>query len=279
MKRYFAFADCADAGILEEKLLNYYTQTEGYCPFNHAARQTDRWVPIVEFTREVLRKREICRVLEVGAGRSCLDEAFESFRECVYWTAQDVTDCNLDHLSARADAVHIGDFGDLPGPFDLIASFFVFEHLANPESALRTWLSQLAPGGRLFIFCPRYDFPGYLSHSADHYSIWRRMMLAVFVQYTRIRVWIKDRPCFLIHLDPAIFRKPFARDRDAVHWVLRSNVLRAVRPEGRVQLIKLPAHGIKDWFIKRFCELSVVIEKNSDGSNARVDNSHARCRE
>ena len=101
-----------------------------------------------------------------------------------------------------------------------------------------------APGGALFEFCPRYAAPFYLSPSTAHLSPPRRVGLAIQVLRARLRTLLTGEPAFPIHHDPAIFHGPFARDRDAVHWVSRLDLAAFFRAQGAVVAdLSLPAGG------------------------------------
>jgi SAM-dependent methyltransferase len=57
---------------------------------------------------------------------------------------------------ATAERFHVGKLPDVPiqGPFDLITSIEVLEHVPEPEAVLRSFHSHLRPGGRLIATTP-----------------------------------------------------------------------------------------------------------------------------
>jgi SAM-dependent methyltransferase len=57
---------------------------------------------------------------------------------------------------ATAERFQVGELPDVPtqGPFDLITSIEVLEHVPEPEVVLRAFYSHLSPGGRLIATTP-----------------------------------------------------------------------------------------------------------------------------
>ena len=247
---------------LETRLLEFYKKPEDYPVFNQISHKSERWLPIVKAIEKKIADHGYCRILEIGAGKSGFGSAISYLRENVHWTVQDITDFNKEYLQNNADSVFIGNIDKLEGKFDIIFSFFVFEHLTHPHSTLVKFFALLNSGGILFVNCPRYDFPFYLSHSADHYSKYRRFKIAINLIYLRFKSYITKIPIFLIHLDPALFHMDFYRDRDAIHWVSRHSIYLVCRNYGEVEYLKLPTHGLKDWIVKRYLEVAIMISKD-----------------
>ncbi|HMA93452.1 MAG TPA: hypothetical protein VKP30_12245, partial [Polyangiaceae bacterium] len=105
-----------------------------------------------------------------------------------------------------------------------------WEHITNPAETLGYLLRMLSPGGRLIVASPRYDFPFYIPPSARHYTSYEQVMLTLWLTWKRLQaIWCEDAR-FLIHLDPAVLRSPWYRDADAVHWVSRWDIRRALPP-------------------------------------------------
>ena len=200
-----------------------------------------------------------CRVLELGAGRTgfgdVLRARFATVPGAVHFTVQDVTAQNAEHLRAQADAFHLGPVDELipgaAGPFHVVFSTYVLEHVTDPAATLSRCLDLLALSGALFVFCPRYDVPFYLSPSASHLGRAGRLGLALRVLAARLHTLLTGDSAFLIHHDPAIFHGPFARDRDAVHWVSRLDLGAFFRARGAdVMDLPLPAGPGRDWVVK-----------------------------
>lgn len=159
---------------LRARLDAFYAKPDTYESFDRPLDQSRYWRPVFRRIREILerpgRGEEPVRVLEIGSGRTSFPGALDDLRENVHFTAQDITEANLDHLNSVADRVHVGDVLELGERFDVMFSTFVWEHITNPREVLEWKLSHLNPGGSVFIFCPRYDAPGYVPPSARHLS-------------------------------------------------------------------------------------------------------------
>lgn len=257
---------------LRRRMDAFYATVADYGDFRR--ERSDHPGPWVHVAAEIARRLAEpgfsgpCRVLELGAGRT----GFGAFHRAqfapgsVHFTAQDVTAQNAEHLRGQADAVHFGPVQKLTlgaaGPFHVAFSTFVLEHVTDPAATLSRCLDLLAPGGVLFVFCPRYDAPFYLSPSAAHLSRPRRVGLTIQVLRARLRTLLTGEPAFLIHHDPAIFHGPFARDRDAVHWVSRLDLTAFFRARGAaVADLPLPAGAGKDWLVKNLLTVSLRATK------------------
>ena len=185
----------------------------------------------------------------------------QDLKPSLHYTAQDITRANEEHLVQAADAVHFRSVGELEGEFDVIFSTFAFEHISDPRHTLEKLFASLAVGGKLFIFCPRYDLPFYLSHSADHYSAPRRLGIAAWLACVRLWACLTRRSLFLVHTDPAIFHLPVYRDRDAIHWTSLWDLEAFVRGRGCIKRLKLASGSMKDWIVKNLLQINVEITR------------------
>lgn len=118
-----------------------------------------------------LSLRPGARVLDYGCGKGNTVRRAAAARPDLDVHLYDVTDryvefwrqfCPPDNWSV----------GTVPagwrGRFDLVASFYVFEHVARPAEALREIAPLLAPGGRLYVMVPdAYQNPADLL-AVDH---------------------------------------------------------------------------------------------------------------
>ncbi|MCX6966534.1 MAG: class I SAM-dependent methyltransferase [Verrucomicrobia bacterium] len=240
----------------------FYQNTSDYTAFKLVNALPEQWNYVRAAILETLEKKPLCRILEFGAGKSGFPGFVEDLKPSLHYTAQDVTRANEAHLLQVADAVHFSSIGQIEGEFDVIFSTFVFEHVSDPRQTLEKLFSFLTLGGKLFIFCPRYDFPFYLSHSADHYSALRRLGIGVWLALARLWSCIARRSLFLVHTDPAIFHLPaFYRDRDAIHWASLWDLEAFFRGRGRLKRLKLASGGIKDWIVKNLLQINVAITR------------------
>lgn len=258
--------------VLRARLDAFYAATSDYQAFQESSHHPALWAHVVDEIERLLAQRSressnrSLRVLELGAGRTGFGDYLRQ-RGCrgrVRFTAQDVTAQNREHLRGQADAIHIGSVQTLNAePFDVIFSTFVFEHVTDPAATLRRCEDLLAPGGSLFIFCPRYDLPFYLPPSAGHYSRSRRLGIACAVMTARLRTRLTGRPAFLIHHDPALFSQGFARDRDAVHWVSRWDLRAWFRGRAELTDLPVPAGPGKDWIVKNLLQVHLRIRPHA----------------
>lgn len=163
----------------------------------------------------------------------------------------------------QADAVHFGSILTLQGRYDIIFSTFVFEHVSDPRRTLDKLFDLLADGGQLFIFCPRFDFPFYLSHSADHYTPLARFRLGCALLWRRLWSRISGKPLFLIHTDPAVFHSEWRMDRDAIHWVSLSDLKLHFKGRASIRRLKVESPEWRDRFIKNTLQVNVCIQKKA----------------
>ena len=246
---------------LRARMDSFYQSTQEYSAFQEINDLPDQWRYVRAAVEAVLEKKPICRVLEFGAGKSGFARFMQDLKPSLHYTAQDITRSNEEHLTQAADAVHFSTIGELEGEFDIIFSTFVFEHISNPRHTLEKLLSSRAMGGKLFIFCPRYDIPFYLSHSADHYSAPQRLGISVWLVCARLWACLTRHPLFLVHTDPAIFHLPVYRDRDAIHWTSLWDLEAFFRRRGRIERLKLASGSTKDWIVKNLLQINVGITR------------------
>jgi hypothetical protein len=135
----------------------------------------------------------------------------------------------------------------------------MFEHLTCPKTTLRHLLSILRPGGSLFLACPRYDFPFYISPSARHLPRARQLAIGAWLMLERLRVLCGGKPRFLIHLDPAVFHRPWFRDADAVHWVSLWDLKQLLRNDAVIERLRPTSRGLRQCLWARFLLMFVRI--------------------
>lgn len=96
---------------------------------------------------------QVARVLEVGCAEGALGGEIKARFPIVY----DGLELSQDRELAREslDQVFQTYASQVESsPYDLIVSFHVLEHIADPAQELRTWFRLLAPGGKLLIEVP-----------------------------------------------------------------------------------------------------------------------------
>lgn len=254
--------DSLEVKKLRERMDAFYASCPTYASFQEPTPKTDEWNHVKVAVTETIAARGRCRVLEFGAGLSGFSDYLGELRASVDLTVQDVTPVNERYLRPRADRLHIGSVLEIDGQFDVIFSTFVFEHVSDPRGTLEKLMTLLAPGGSLYTFCPRYDFPFYLSHSADHYGRARRFALGLGVMMRRIWSLISRKPAFLIHCDPAMLKMEWRMDRDAIHWASLIDLRLFFRGRGTARKLPISSGAPKDWFIKQFLRINLRFVKS-----------------
>lgn len=244
------------AGLVQ-RLTDYYAQPKDYTVFEETSYHWERWQPVLAAIRARIERNGRCRVLEIGAGRTGFREALADLRDKVEWTVQDITGYNREHLTAAADHVHIGPVHDVAGRYDVIFCCFVLEHIPDPAASLVKIFNLLEPGGKFYLFCPKYEFPGYLSHSLDHYPPARKRRIHLAVLRLRLLSRLRREPVFLIHLDPSVLHMDYSTDRDAIHFVSEHSIRLLAKKYGACKRVPLPAGSLYQRFAQRFMQVSL----------------------
>ncbi|WP_017733611.1 class I SAM-dependent methyltransferase [Nafulsella turpanensis] len=257
---------------LRQKLDEFYCTVQDYTAFNEVSMQNNCWRHVGEEIRRRSQKMgsDFVCVLEIGAGRSGFGDWLkeEGLREKVCWSAQDITKQNKSWLETQADDFIFGDVSEVePNThFDIIFSTYVLEHVTDPKQHLEHLYRLLRPRGCLFIFCPRYDIPGYFCPSSRHLNLQKRIELAWRWGNARWTSWRRDQPSFLIQNDLAAFHGPFFRDADAVHWVSQLDLkLWALHKGLQLRTINMNLEwlGLKDWVVKRWLTCALEFRRES----------------
>jgi len=265
----------AQVPILRAKLDHFYRDFSDYNAFRSPSNVAHFWPLLIPAIDAVCRRRETCRILEFGAGRTGFARTLldHGLRKKVNFTTHDITDKNRLWLEQEADAICIGGVPAITGEYDVIFSTFVLEHMTDPQESLSHLWTLLASGGTLVVTCPRYDLPFYLPPSCDHLKFMDRLALAVKLLGWRTRTLLTGTPAFRLLDDLAMFHLPWAQDRDAVHLVSYYD-LRAFfrRRGGRVKRGRnifggtirdlLSWGGVKDWIVKRYLTVCLQADRN-----------------
>jgi len=231
------------AQALRAKMRAFYDSITNYDAFAETNDLGPFWKPILAEIRE-RTARGRCRVLEFGAGRTGFAAKLGPLRASVDFHVQDITGVNAEHLRSVADEVWIGELATLTGPYDVIFSTFVWEHLPNPRESLTRLLGLLSPGGCLILASPRYDLPGYVPPSARRLDKRSQWLLSAWLAWRRARVMLGAKPDFFVHGEPACLHGPWFRDADAIHWVSRFD-LQHLAPDHRIDTLRVPSYGLK----------------------------------
>jgi SAM-dependent methyltransferase len=255
-------SDETEIAALEARLFAFYQKGVNYPAFVETSGHPYLWDTVLAIAREKSGPGRMVRVLEVGAGRSGFGAyLIAKGREGIHYTAQDVTEANVDFLRGQADAVLTHSVTALEGNWDVIFSSYVVEHLCRPRVYVQALWDRLNPGGALVIQAPRYDIPFYLSPAFDHLTGWQRLGWRFRLVFEWVRDAFSSCPAFWIFSDPALFSLPFVRDRDAVHRVARRDLIKLLGGQADFSEFFIPTGSLKDYLVKRFLTLRLIARK------------------
>ena len=249
---------------LETRLINFYNTFTGYPAFSRPSDYPTLWETVTRLAGEISRGGAPCRILEVGAGRSGFGQFLRRAGGSdgrFHLTSQDITSANVDFLRETSDAVVTENINALQGSWDIIFHSYAYEHLCRPREFNEILWSRLSPGGYLAIQSPRYDQPFYFPPCLAHLSVAGKWGVALRCLGRDLASALDGQPRFTVFSDPAVFHLPFHRDRDAVHRVRRSDLRRLFANRAGFAEFALPAAGWKDWIVKTFLTLRVVLHK------------------
>ena len=248
---------------LRNRLDRFYNSTTSYCAFNSDPDQTV-WLSLLEpIIDELFEEHNRIRILECGAGRPGFSRLYKDKMSRIEFHVQDITSANRNYLEAVADRVHICDVSEMTETYHLIFSTFVLEHVANPTEFLAEIKRLLIPGGIHVVFSPRYDFPGYVCPSLRCLSLSARLWINALILISKLQTKVIGRTRFWVNCNPAVLHGCTFRDADAVHLVSRADVECWHRQFGfKVQTLKPPATGWRDYICKRLITLSLMARKH-----------------
>ena len=254
---------------LRAKLDRYYSSSNEYKAFAEPSQQENCWnnmkTSILKKIKESSNKK--INILEIGAGKSGFGNYLKTLgiRENINWIVQDVTCQNSSWLESNADVVYYSDISKINNTnIDIIFSTYVLEHVTDPIAHLNKIENLLNPEGIIYIFCPRYDIPGYLCPSSRHLNIIDKTFLLFDWAYARFISYVQSKPVFLIQTDLAVFYKPYFIDADAVHWVSLHDLKLWGRSKGfLIERLKTANSKKfqKDWLVKNYLTCALKFYK------------------
>ncbi len=248
---------------LESRLVEFYRTAADYPAFATPSDHPALWQEIREIAKQFQAERGACRILEVGAGRSGFGLDLRSRGlDGIHLTSQDVVESCAEFLSRTSDVVVTGSVEQLEGTWDIIFHSYVYEHVCRPREFTQELWQRLRPGGYLLMQSPRYELPFYLPPSVGHLSRVQKVWLAFRLVIRDLQTAMNGRPQFTVFSDPAVFHLPFRRDRDAVHRVRQGDLRRLLGKRAHITEYSLEAGGWKDWFVKRFLTLRLILRKS-----------------
>jgi SAM-dependent methyltransferase len=253
--------------ILAGRLAEFYSSDSKYFDFAGKSDHSRFYESLKPHLSELAAKRAPRRVrlLELGAGRTSFPAWLESvgLRTVVEFVAQDITALNREWLTARCDDVLICDAADglAGGPYDLVFSTFVYEHLIRPAQVVEASLATLAPGGLLAIFSPHYVLPGYVPPAMRAMPLAKRWAATLLLAWQKWWAAWRRRPNFWIVTEPALFVRGYFMDADAVHLVSEADLRILLGSRVDPLPLNFPAKSLRDWVWSRFILLAVLYRK------------------
>lgn len=254
-----------EIATLEARLIEFYNTFAAYPAFSQPSEYPALWEAVIKHAKQVNRDTGSCRILEIGAGRSGFGPFLRRDHDGgkIHLTSQDITAANVNYLRSTSDSVVTENIDRLEGTWDIIFHSYVYEHLCRPRAFNEMLWSHLAVGGYLLIQSPCYDTPWYFPPCFDHLRKAEKL-------WDALRLWGSDfvslfdkQPRFTIFSDPAIFHLPFESDRDAVHRVRKSDIRSLFATRAKCTNFHLPSGSRKDWIVKEFLTLRMILQKVS----------------
>lgn len=108
--------------------------------------------------RELARDRiPNARILDIGCGAGVFFDALEPFGHV---EGVESDRASVERSGRWRSRIHVGELASFKAerPFDVILALDVVEHLRDPDVLLRQAASLLAPGGRIVITTPAFDW-------------------------------------------------------------------------------------------------------------------------
>ncbi len=143
-----------------------------YDPGRYGGKYSQYWWARRFYAALIKRFLEKGKVLEIGCGLghvlARLENDYETFGIDVSEYAIEQARTNSPKSDLRTAAME--EAGSLPGPFDLIATFHVVEHLDDPGRALEHLWEMTRPGGLLCFATPNTEAPFAQSKGAQWYA-------------------------------------------------------------------------------------------------------------
>jgi hypothetical protein len=259
---------------LEARLLSFYS---GNCAYYETATASDKThfiEPIISIARRISERKSRVRVLELGAGISQLPDAlFHALpRGAVEFVAQDVNDTNVAFYSNRGCKLLVGTLDDLHAEwvrtrlipeYDIIVSFFTYEHLTRPMRYLEITSSILSELGALVVICPKYTAPFYIPPAVRHLDLLSQLSTNLRLLLNSLAVRVGAKPRFFVVSDPAIFHGGWSRDFDAVHMVSEVDFRTFMAARGwRTRNLAVRYPGLKSSIMGRLMQMCVVATRD-----------------
>lgn len=193
-----------------EAIRRFMTYNEGLARSFNARidRRFLRQSGMIDFDRRILPSllKPGLRTLDVGGGKQPLIPPDVRQKFSLHVTGLDLSAEELAAAPAGSyDATIVGDVGSVPlaGPYDLIVSRTVLEHVPKTATAIRNLAGALAPDGVMAHFLPCSNAPFALLNRMLGPQISSRLLWTVFPQNRRVAGF----PAYYDECTPSRFRR------------------------------------------------------------------------
>lgn len=145
-------------------------------------RSESAWQELKPTLRRILQTLPARTVLEIGGGRHPFFSVAEARQLGFKLTVNDLDAQELEHAPGEFDRLVLDITADLdrssdvPGPFDLIFSRMVFEHVRDARKAWTNVHRMLQPGGVGFAFVPTLYSPPFILNRLIPEALTSRML-------------------------------------------------------------------------------------------------------
>jgi SAM-dependent methyltransferase len=254
---------------LEADLLGFYEANHSYYDAAASSDKSAFFEPVTAVLRAMLAARSQVRVLEVGAGKSDLPAYLQQSisPDRIAYVAHDINATNADFYASRGIELIVGPLSKIEsqqiGRYDLVVSFFAYEHMTRPAECLDKMQALLRDDGRLIIVCPKYSFPFYIPPAIRHLRRSQQIKLNLFLCMSALLTEVTRRAKFFVTVDPAVLNAAWRRDADAVHMVSEADIEAHLGKEWSVKPLRVAYSSFRAALIGSLTLLSIVARRRT----------------
>lgn len=139
---------------------------------------------LLERLRDQIGIPEKGRMLDVGCGNGPLLRSFGEMFPQWSFVGFEPSERYRDDVQdiPGVESFYSGTIDQIPGPFDLIALYYVLEHLPNPSQVIGELRAKLKPGGLIVVVVPNFIENPFDLLIIDHCSHFRTDSLSFFMK-------------------------------------------------------------------------------------------------
>jgi SAM-dependent methyltransferase len=255
-----------EIGALDRRLSDFYARNVAYYDCAASSDKKLLFEPVRDLVELILTHRPRVRIIEIGAGKTELPQ-FLAERipdKHVDFVAHDINDTNREFYQEKGIPLLVKPLSELTGiePFDIVVSFFTFEHMTRPAESIDMMLSLLRPDGRLIIVCPKYTCPFYIPPAIRHLGRFQQICLNLRLVAASLMTHLTHQAKFYVVIEPAVFHAEWRRDSDAVHMVSQADLEAHLGREWRVDRLAIKHPSAKHRILNSLMMMSIVAERH-----------------